>query len=225
MTTDHISPISVIPARSDAGEYLQSFQVSPKQLGSYMERRVNHDVMVRGTFANLQLQNEMVPERRGGMTHMPDGEEVSIHEAAQRYAAENTPVIVVAGREYGTGSSRDWAAKGTRLLGIRAVIAQSFERIHRSNLIGMGVLPLQFADGATRGSLQLTGQERFDIVGLQGVLRPKSQVLCRVTQPDGRAAEISLVVRLDTERELEWYRNGGVLTYALRWLIAGNSGG
>ena len=225
VTTDHISPIGVIPASSDAGEYLQSGQVSPRQLGSYMERRVNHDVMVRGTFANLQLQNEMVPGRRGGVTrHMPDDQEVTIYEAARRYAEENTPVIVVAGREYGAGSSRDWAAKGTRLLGVRAIIAESFERIHRSNLIGMGVLPLQFGEGVTRKSLQLTGRERFDIIGLEGALRPKAQVLCRVNDPDGRTQDISLVARLDTERELDWYRHGGVLAYALRRLIADGQG-
>jgi aconitate hydratase len=219
VTTDHISPISVIPAQSVAGEYLQSFQVSPKNFGSYMERRVNHDVMVRGTFANLQLQNEMV-QRRGGLTrHMPDGTEVSIHEAARRYAEEGTPVIVIAGREYGAGSSRDWAAKGTRLLGIRAVVAESFERIHRSNLIGMGVLPLQFTDGVTRKSLQLTGRERFDILRLEDGLRPKGEAVCRVSYPAGETEEISLIVRLDTARELDWYRHGGVLTYALRRLL------
>jgi aconitate hydratase len=219
VTTDHISPISVIPAQSVAAEYLQSFQVSPKNFGSYMERRVNHDVMVRGTFANLQLQNEMV-QRRGGVTrHIPSGDEVSIHEAARRYAEEGTPVIVVAGREYGAGSSRDWAAKGTRLLGVRAVVAESFERIHRSNLIGMGVLPLQFTDGVTRKSLALTGRERFDILGLEDGLRPKGEALCRVSDPEGGTEEISLMVRLDTARELDWYRHGGVLSYALRRLL------
>jgi aconitate hydratase len=221
VTTDHISPIGVIPPDSDAGEYLQAHQVGARKLGSYMERRVNHDVMVRGTFANLQLQNEMTPGTRGGVTrHMPSGTAMTIHAAAARYAEEGTPVIVVAGREYGAGSSRDWAAKGTQLLGIRAVIAESFERIHRSNLIGMGVLPLQFPEGVTRASLGLDGAERFDIVGLSGGLRPKSTVACRVTAPAGTVREIALTVRLDTERERDWYRDGGVLTYALRRLIA-----
>jgi aconitate hydratase len=220
VTTDHISPIGVIPPESDAGEYLQAHQVSAKKLGSYMERRVNHDVMVRGTFANLALQNDMA-SRRGGFTqHMPSGAEMTVHAAARRYAQENTPVVIVAGREYGAGSSRDWAAKGTRLLGIRAILAESFERIHRSNLIGMGVLPLQFADGVTRASLGLDGSERFDIADLAGALRPKGKVACRVIRPDGRTRQIPLVVRLDTERECDWYRHGGVLTYALRRLIA-----
>jgi aconitate hydratase len=220
VTTDHISPIGVIPAESEAGDYLRSFQVSPREFGSYMERRVNHDVMTRGTFANLALQNEMASRRGGYARHQPSGEEVSIYEAARRYARESVPVIVVAGREYGAGSSRDWAAKGTRLLGIRAIVAESFERIHRSNLIGMGVLPLQFAEGVTRKSLKLDGRERFDIVGLAGGPQPGTTVSCRVTYPDGRAENLALAVRLDTARETEWYRHGGVLTYALRRLMA-----
>jgi aconitate hydratase A / 2-methylisocitrate dehydratase len=221
VTTDHISPVGIIPPEGDAGRFLQMHQVGARQLGSYMERRVNHDVMVRGTFANLQLQNEMTPGKRGGFTrHAPSGHEMTIFAAARRYAEEGTPVIVVAGREYGAGSSRDWAAKGTRLLGIRAVVAESFERIHRSNLIGMGVLPLQFADGVTRASLKLDGRERFDIVGLADDLRPKGSVTCRVSGPDGRVQEIVLVVRLDTAREVDWYGHGGVLTYALRRLLA-----
>jgi aconitate hydratase len=220
VTTDHISPIGPIPRDSDSGHYLESYQISPKNFGSYMERRVNHDVMVRGTFANLQLQNEMVPGRRGGATrHMPDGDSLSIYEAARRYARENTPIIVIAGREYGAGSSRDWAAKGTRLLGIRAIIAESFERIHRSNLIGMGVLPLQFPDGVTRQTLRLSGDERFDIIGLEDRLRPQAEMVCRVTYSSGRSESTSLTVRLDTDRELDWYCHGGVLNYALRRLM------
>jgi aconitate hydratase len=220
VTTDHISPIGVFPVDGEAGRYLTSQGVPPKEFGSYMERRVNHHVMVRGTFANLQLQNEMVPGQRGGFTrHMPGGETVSIYEASCRYAGNDTPVIVVAGREYGAGSSRDWAAKGTRLLGVRAIVAESFERIHRSNLIGMGVLPLQFPEGITRRTMKLTGQERFDILGVAERLSLRSRVRCRVTYPDGRIEETQLLVRLDTERELDWYRHGGVLTYALRRLI------
>ena len=221
VTTDHISPVGIIPPEGDAGRFLQMHQVGARQLGSYMERRVNHDVMVRGTFANLQLQNEMTPGKRGGFTrHMPSGHEMTIFAAARRYAEEGVPVIVVAGREYGAGSSRDWAAKGTRLLGIRAVLAESFERIHRSNLIGMGVLPLQFADGVTRISLRLDGREHFDIVGLATELKPGGRVTCRIRSPDGRVQEFALVLRLDTAREVEWYRHGGVLTYALRRLLA-----
>ena len=221
VTTDHISPVGIIPPEGDAGRYLQMHQVGRKKIGSYMERRVNHDVMVRGTFANLQLQNEMTPARRGGFTrHAPTGHEMTIFAAARRYAEEGVPVVVVAGREYGAGSSRDWAAKGTRLLGIRAVIAESFERIHRSNLIGMGVLPLQFAEGVSRASLGLDGRERFDIVGLASDLQPKGRVTCRITAADGRAQDIALTIRLDTAREIEWYRHGGVLTYALRRLLA-----
>jgi len=220
VTTDHISPISNIATVSAAGRYLESLGFTPATFGSYMERRVNHHVMVRGTFANIQLRNEMLPGSEGGVTrHMPDGAPTTIFEAAERYAADQVPLVVIAGADYGVGSSRDWAAKGTRLLGVRAVIAESFERIHRSNLIGMGVLPLQFPAGTTRKTLQLDGSETFDIVGLAAELHPRKTVQCRITRANGETVDVSLLARLDTQRELEWYEHGGMLPHALRQLL------
>jgi aconitate hydratase len=217
VTTDHISPISFIPRASAAGKYLISLGIEPRNFGSYMERRVNHNVMVRGTFANLQLRNEMVPGSEGGVTtHHPDGLVMSIHEAATRYAEEQVELVIVAGKNYGVGSSRDWAAKGTALLGVRAVIAESFERIHRSNLIGMGVLPLEFMPGTTRKALELDGTETYRITGLKDGLLPRQTVHCVVTRKDRKQIKIELLARLDTPREIEWARHGGMLSHALR---------
>ncbi|MFQ5773073.1 MAG: aconitate hydratase AcnA [Kiloniellaceae bacterium] len=220
VTTDHISPAGAIKKDSPAGRYLLEHQVRPVDFNSYGSRRGNHEVMMRGTFANIRIRNEMVPGVEGGFTkHLPDGEVMPIYDAAMKYQAEGVPLVVVAGKEYGTGSSRDWAAKGTRLLGVRAVIAESFERIHRSNLVGMGVLPLQFKDGMTRTSLGLTGAELFDIVGIAKGLRPRMDAACRIRRPDGATEDISLLVRIDTAEEVEYFRHGGILHYVLRGLM------
>ncbi len=216
VTTDHISPIGTIMPDSAAGQYLRGLGIEPASFNSFGSRRVNHDVMIRGTFANTRIRNEMVPERDGGWTRLqPDGNIVPIHEAAEAYAADRTPLVVVAGTEYGTGSSRDWAAKGTRLLGIRAIIAESFERIHRSNLISLGVLPLQFMAGDNRHSLRLDGFERIDIAGLEN-LSPRDTVLCSITRIDGSVDHIDLLCRIDTAIELEYYSNGGALHFVGR---------
>ena len=192
----------------------------PAEFNSYGARRGNHEIMMRGTFANIRLRNEIVAGAEGGVTrHMPDGEEMSIYDAAMKYRDEGVPLVVVAGKEYGTGSSRDWAAKGTRLLGIEAVIAESFERIHRSNLVGMGVLPLQFKDGVNRGSLGLDGGETVDVEGIADGITPRMDVTCRVTRSDGSSEEISLTCRVDTLDEAEYYRHGGILRYVLRSLL------
>ena len=220
VTTDHISPISFIPEHAPAGKYLVAQGIASRAFGSYMERRVNHHVMVRGTFANLMLRNEMVPGSEGGVTrHMPDGIETSVYEAASQYRRDGVPLVIVAGSDYGVGSSRDWAAKGTRLLGVRAVIAESFERIHRSNLIGMGVLPLQFCGSATRHTLRIDGSEQFDIIDLEKDLRPRMTVSCVITRTVGSRETVGLLARLDTVREIEWYQQGGMLPHALRSLV------
>jgi len=217
VTTDHISPIGVIPANGPAGRYLQSLGVAPRDFVNYAARRLNHHVMIRGTFANVRLRNEMTPGVEGTSTlHLPDGEAMTIFEAAERYRAEGVPLVVVAGREYGAGSSRDWAAKGTELLGIRAVIAESFERIHRINLVGMGVLPLQFPPGVTRKTLNLDGGERFDIEGLDASFTPKSSLRCTITRADGSQTDLGLIARLDTRPEVCYYRSGGIVKYVLR---------
>jgi aconitate hydratase len=221
VTTDHISPGSAIPADTEAGRYLTAHGVSPQKFGTYIGRRANHEVMIRGTFANPRLRNEFVPGREGGFTrHMPSGETMTVFRAAERYRDESVPAIVVAGRNYGCGSSRDWAAKGTRMLGVRAVIAESFERIHRSNLVGMGVLPLQFPVGVSRKSLRLSGEETFDIPDLEAALRPGGVVRIRVNRAAGDSETIELISRVDTEREAEWVRSGGVLPYVLKELAA-----
>ena len=221
VTTDHISPAGAIKKDSPAGEYLTERQVRPVEFNSYGSRRGNDQVMTRGTFANIRIRNEMVPGIEGGYTkHIPTGEEMSIYDAAMRYQAEGLPLIVVAGKEYGTGSSRDWAAKGTRLLGVRAVIAESFERIHRSNLIGMGVLPLQFNSLYNRNALNLVGDERFSITGVSDNLQPQKNVTLKISYPDGQEKEVELLCRIDTLDELEYYRNGGILHYVLRSLAA-----
>ena len=220
ITTDHISPAGSIKKEGPAGEYLISYQVRPADFNSYGARRGNHEVMMRGTFANIRIKNEMVPGVEGGMTkHLPDGEVMPIYDAAMRYQKEGVPLVVIGGKEYGTGSSRDWAAKGTLLLGVKAVIVESFERIHRSNLVGMGVLPLQFKDGMSRQSLKLDGSECYDILGVAQGLRPRSDLLCRIHRADGKVEEIKLLCRIDTVDELEYYRHGGILQYVLRHMM------
>jgi len=221
VTTDHISPAGSIKEDSPAGEYLVSHQVPAREFNSFGARRGNHEVMMRGTFGNIRIRNELVPGTEGGITkHYPSGEPMSIYDAAMRYQAEGVPLVVVGGKEYGTGSSRDWAAKGTRLLGIGAVIVESFERIHRSNLVGMGVLPLQFRDGVTRKSLGLLGDERFDITGFAAGIEPGTEVSCRISFADGHIESVPLICRIDTLDEVEYYRHGGILQYVLRNLIA-----
>ncbi|MBK1624703.1 aconitate hydratase AcnA [Afifella marina] len=220
ITTDHISPAGAIKRDSPAGDYLVSHQVRPIEFNSYGSRRGNHEVMMRGTFANIRIKNQMLDGIEGGMTrHYPSGEELPIYTAAMRYEEEGVPLVIFAGKEYGTGSSRDWAAKGTRLLGVRAVIAESFERIHRSNLIGMGVLPLVFKDDTSWQSLGIKGDEEVSIAGLTDI-RPRSEVTAKITFADGRTEEVPLMVRIDTEDELDYYRHGGILHYVLRNLVS-----
>lgn len=219
VTTDHISPAGSIKASSPAGIYLQQHGIKPADFNSYGSRRGNHEVMVRGTFANVRIRNEMVPEEEGGVTrYMPASEKMAIYDAAMRYQQDGCPLIVVAGKEYGTGSSRDWAAKGTLLLGVRAVLAESFERIHRSNLIGMGVLPLQFPAGTDRKTLQLTGTEQFTITGLNS-LKPRQQLAVEIHYADGKTKRIDALCRIDTGNELAYYQHGGILHYVLRKMI------
>ncbi|GAA5066211.1 aconitate hydratase AcnA [Roseibacterium beibuensis] len=217
ITTDHISPVGTITPSSAAGQYLQELGVAPADFNSFAARRVNHEVMIRGAFANIRIRNEMADGREGGWTRDADsGEFVPIHVAAEGYRQAGVPLVVIAGKDYGVGSSRDWAAKGTTLLGIRAIIAEGFERIHRSNLIGFGVLPLQFMPGVTRQSLKLDGSEAFDIGGLAEGLEPRRHLPCRITRADGSVTDIELICRLDTAVELDYYRNGGSLHYVLR---------
>jgi len=216
ITTDHISPAGSIKADSPAGRYLQENGVEPLEFNSYGARRGNHEVMMRGTFANIRIKNQMVPGVEGGVTvHHPSGEQMAIYDAAMKYQGEGVPLVVFGGKEYGTGSSRDWAAKGTRLLGVRAVIAESFERIHRSNLIGMGVLPLVFGNGESWSSLGLTGEETVSISGV-GALKPGGEAALEITFPDGKMKSTQLLVRIDTENEMDYFRNGGILHYVLR---------
>lgn len=219
ITTDHISPAGNIKADSPAGKYLAAHGVTPKDFNSYGARRGNHEVMMRGTFANIRIKNELVPGVEGGFTRfLPTGETTSIFDAAMQYQAQHTPLLIIAGSEYGTGSSRDWAAKGPCLLGIKAVIAESFERIHRSNLIGMGILPLQFKPGVTRKTLPLDGSESFDISGLPA-LQPGAEVSVTITRASGQQEKITALCRVDTQNELEYYKNGGILAYVLRNLV------
>ena len=221
VTTDHISPAGSIAKDSPAGRYLIEHGVEPQDFNSYGARRGNHEVMMRGTFANIRLRNQLAPGTEGGVTiHLPTGEQMSIYDAAMRYAEQSTPLIVLAGKEYGTGSSRDWAAKGTFLLGVRAVIAESFERIHRSNLVGMGVLPLEFNDRRWLGrSLASTGHERYTIEGLE-TLKPGQRLTVRAVAEDGTETTFPARARIDSQGELEYYRNGGILQYVLRQLAA-----
>ncbi|HET9928093.1 MAG TPA: aconitase family protein, partial [Rubrobacter sp.] len=218
VTTDHISPAGAIPSKMPAGQYLIQKGVDPRNFNSYGSRRGNHEVMVRGTFGNIRLRNQLV-EKEGGYTlHLPDGEETTIYEASLQYEEEKVPLVVLAGKEYGSGSSRDWAAKGSFLLGVRAVIAESFERIHRSNLIGMGVLPLQYAEGESAESLGLTGHESFDISGLAD-LEPGKELTVEVTGDDGEEKEFKVKARVDSPVEVEYLRNGGILQTVLRQLL------
>ena len=217
VTTDHISPAGSIKKDGPAGTYLLEHQVRQPDFNSYGARRGNHEVMMRGTFANIRIRNEMAPDTEGGVTrHMPDGTVMPIYDAAMKYQADGVPLVIVAGKEYGTGSSRDWAAKGTRLLGVKAVIVESFERIHRSNLVGMGILPLQFKDGVTRKTLGLDGRETFDITGVAAGIKPRMDVACRITRVDGKTQNIALTCRIDTADEVEYFRHGGILQYVLR---------
>ncbi len=220
ITTDHISPAGNIKKSGPAGEYLLEHQVRPEAFNSYGSRRGNHEVMMRGTFANTRIKNEMVPGTEGGITkHMPDGTLMPIYDAAMRYIAEGTPLIIIAGKEYGTGSSRDWAAKGTKLLGVRAVIAESFERIHRSNLVGMGVLPLLFKEGTDRKTLALDGTETFDLLGFAEHLKPHMEIALTIHRADGKIEVVPLYCRIDTLDEIEYYKNGGILQYVMRNML------
>jgi aconitate hydratase len=220
VTTDHISPAGNIPKKSPAAEYLTSHGVDPKDFNSYGARRGNHEVMVRGTFANVRLRNQLLSGTEGGYTrHLPNDKTMTIHEAAVQYAAEGVPLLVLAGKDYGSGSSRDWAAKGTSMLGIRAVLAESFERIHRSNLIGMGVLPLEFAPGETRETLGLNGEEVFSITGIADHLGPRKRLAVTASSAEGGVKSFTVVARIDTAVELEYYRHGGILAYVLRQLL------
>ena len=221
ITTDHISPAGAIKEDSPAGSYLTDRQVRTQDFNSFGSRRGNHEVMMRGTFANIRIKNEMAPGTEGGITiHHPSGEQMPIYEAAVKYADDGVPLVIVGGSLYGTGSSRDWAAKGTRLLGVKAVIVESFERIHRSNLVGMGVLPLQFNEGQDRKILKLDGTEIFDITGIKDGIDPRMDVPCKITRTDGSTEEIELLCRIDTADEVEYYRHGGILQYVLRNLKA-----
>ena len=219
ITTDHISPAGSFKPSTPAGIYLTEHQVAPKDFNSYGARRGNHEVMMRGTFANIRIKNQMVPGVEGGFTLGPNGQQMPIYDAAMAYQKSDTPLVIFAGKEYGTGSSRDWAAKGTTLLGVRAVVAQSFERIHRSNLIGMGVLPLQFAEGESWQTLGLDGTETVTIEGLT-TLTPRSDVIVKIVHSDGRISEVKTRCRIDTENELDYFNNGGILHYVLRNLVA-----
>ena len=221
VTTDHISPAGAIKATSPAGQYLVSRGIQPQDFNSYGSRRGNDLVMTRGTFANVRIKNLMVPGTEGGVTkHYPDGEQMSIFDAAMRYQKEKVPLVILAGHEYGTGSSRDWAAKGTKLLGVKAVVAASFERIHRSNLVGMGVLPLQFLDGVTAQSLGLDGWQTFSIGGLSDAIQPGQRLTIEIENQDRQKRYVPVKLRIDTPIEIDYYRHGGILPFVLRQLLA-----
>jgi len=221
VTTDHISPAGSIEKNGPAARYLTNNDVLPKDYNQYGARRGNHEVMMRGTFANIRLKNTLAPGTEGGVTvHLPDKKPMSIYDAAMQYQKEGTPLIVIAGKEYGSGSSRDWAAKGPRLLGIRAAIAESYERIHRSNLIGMGIVPLVFMTGENLASHGLTGFEKFDILGIGPDLKLRQELTVKATADDGKATEFNVICRIDTPAELDYYRHGGILEYVLRQLLA-----
>ena len=220
ITTDHISPAGNIKKASPAGEYLGEHQVMQRDFNSYGARRGNHQVMMRGTFANIRIKNEMMGGVEGGWTrYQPGGEQMPIYDASMRYQAAGVPLVVFGGKEYGMGSSRDWAAKGTALLGIKAVVVESFERIHRSNLVGMGVLPLTFKDGATRASLGLVGDEMIDILGLDAIT-PRMNLRMVIHRASGTVDEVPVLCRIDTADEVQYYRNGGILPYVLRQMAA-----
>jgi len=222
VTTDHISPAGAIPKNEPAGVWLREHGVEPVHFNTFGSRRGNHEVMVRGTFGNVRMRNLLLKEKEGGYTvHHPTGDVLSIFEASERYRESGTPLIILAGGEYGAGSSRDWAAKGTFLLGVKAVIAESYERIHRSNLVGMGVLPLKFEDGATPTSLGLDGTETFSIEGIATGLAPRSRAQVSATRADGSSVSFQVEVRLESDVELEYYRNGGILHTVLRKIARG----
>jgi aconitate hydratase len=216
ITTDHISPAGSIKKDSPAGKFLMAKGVTAADFNQYGARRGNHEVMMRGTFANIRIKNQMVPGTEGGVTKfVPTGETLPIYDAAMKYKIEGTPLVVFAGKEYGTGSSRDWAAKGATLLGIRAVVAETFERIHRSNLVGMGVLPLTLKEG-TVADLKLDGTETVDIEGVSGGIKPGMDVVCTITRKDGSKRKLNLRCRIDTLDEVEYFKNGGILQFVLR---------
>jgi aconitate hydratase len=223
VTTDHISPAGSIKKDGPAGKYLQEHGVKPADFNSYGSRRGNHEVMVRGTFANVRLRNKLVSIEGGFTRHLPTNQEMSIFDASQKYIADGTPLIILAGKEYGSGSSRDWAAKGPRLLGVQAVIAESYERIHRSNLVGMGILPLQFPAGQNVESLGLSGEEVFEITGIRNLIEHYSAGQKVRVRAAGKSApvEFDALVRIDTPQEALYYANGGILQYVLRQLLAG----
>ena len=220
VTTDHISPAGSIKKESPTGDYFMKHQIQQKDFNSYGARRGNHEVMMRGTFGNIKIRNEMAPGTEGGFTTLqPDGKVMSVYDAAMEYKKRNNDLVVIAGKEYGTGSSRDWAAKGTKLLGIKAVIAESFERIHRSNLVGMGVLPLQFKDGYDRKKLKINGSELLTIINIEKGIKPRDEISCEIKYKDGSSKKIQLLCRIDTENEIEYYKNGGILQYVLRNML------
>ena len=220
VTTDHISPACTIQKESPTGEYFMKHQILTKDYNSYGARRGNHEVMMRGTFANIRIRNEIAPETEGGFTKLYTEEKVMpVYDAGVEYKIRGTNLVVIGGKEYGTGSSRDWAAKGTKLLGIKAVLAESFERIHRSNLIGMGVLPLQFIDGMNRKNLDLKGSELISINDIENGLSPSDHVEVEIKYKSGESKKIKMLCRIDTKNELEYYKNGGILQYVLRKMI------
>ena len=220
ITTDHISPAGSIKKDSPTGDYFMKHQVQQKDFNSYGARRGNHEVMVRGAFGNIRIRNEMAPGTEGGFTKLyPEGKVVSIYEAAMEYKKRGNELVVIAGKEYGAGSSRDWAAKGTKLLGVKAVIAESFERIHRSNLIGMGILPLQFKNGFNKNELNLKGSELISIIGIEKGIIPGQEVECEIKYSNGIAKKINLLSRIDTRNEIEYYKNDGILKYVLRNML------
>ena len=220
ITTDHISPAGSIQKDSPTGEYFMKHQILPKDYNSYGARRGNHEVMMRGTFANIRIRNEMAPGTEGGFTKLyPEEKVMPVYDAVVEYKKRGTDLVVIGGKEYGTGSSRDWAAKGTKLLGVKAVFAESFERIHRSNLIGMGILPLQFKDGINRTNLKLDGSELFSIIDLEKGIDPRDEVEVEIKYVSGDIKRIKMLSRIDTKNELEYYKNGGILQYVLRNMI------
>ena len=220
VTTDHISPAGSIKKESPTGDYFEKYQIQQKDFNSYGARRGNHEVMMRGTFGNVKIRNEMAPGTEGGFTILyPEGKPMSVYEAAMEYKQRNDDLVVIAGKEYGTGSSRDWAAKGTKLIGIKAVLAESFERIHRSNLVGMGVLPLQFKDGFDRKKLSITGAELITVIDIKDGVKPREEVTCEIKYIDGTSKKIQVLCRIDTENEVEYYKNGGILQYVLRNML------
>jgi aconitate hydratase len=221
VTTDHISPAGTIKKDSPTGDYFMSHQVQQKDFNSYGARRGNHEVMMRGTFGNIRIKNEMAPGTEGGVTTLfPDNKIMSVYEAAIEYKKRGNDLVVIAGKEYGTGSSRDWAAKGTKLLGVKAVIAESFERIHRSNLVGMGILPFQFKDGFDRKKLNIKGSELFSFINIEKGVDPRQEVECEIKYTDGKIKKVQLLCRIDTENEVEYYKNGGILQFVLRNMLA-----